>query len=130
MRKLYRFVALSDHWAARVIRSLYRGLSQFSVPAPRLITAPVLAVLIVLRNVAGFLRRVFVAEPLFKAFCTRYGKNLHTGIHTPWVVGKGDLVIGDNVIVDGKCTFFFAARYSERPLLSIGDNTGIGHHCY
>jgi acetyltransferase-like isoleucine patch superfamily enzyme len=39
------------------------------------------------------------------------------------------MIIGDNVLVDGKCNFFFAARFSDRPTLLIGDNTGIGHAC-
>lgn len=129
MRKLYRFVALSDHPAARVIRKAYRGLAQFSVPAPCFIAAPILWTLILLRTALDFLRRVFIAEPLFKVFCTTYGKNLHTGIHMPWVHGKGDLVIGDDVMIDGKCNFFFAVRYSQRPRLAIGDHTGIGHNC-
>jgi len=129
MRELYRFIALSDHWAARLLRKLYRGLFQFSIPAPRIITASVLAIVIVIRSAYYFLRRVFIAEPLFKVYCTRYGKNLHTGIYVHWVQGKGDILVGDNVSIDGKCAFFFAARYSERPRLIIGDNTGIGHSC-
>jgi len=117
MRRFYRFVALSDHWVARLLRRVYQGVDGFSVPAPRVITVPLVVLII------------FIAEPLFKAYCTQYGRHLHTGIHVHWVQGKGDLLIGDNVSIKGKCSFFFAARYSEKPRMLIGDYTGIGHNC-
>jgi len=94
-----------------------------------MITAPVLGVMIAVRTSVYFVRRVFIAEPLFKVYCTQYGRHLHTGIHVHWVQGKGELFIGDDVSIQGKCSFFFAARYSEKPRLLIGDNTGIGHNC-
>lgn len=100
-----------------------------SVPAPRLIVYPGLWLFLFLRNVYYFLARVFFAEPLFKAYCTRYGRNLHTGPHLHWVQGNGDILIGDNVSIDGRCNFFFAASYTERPTLIIGDYTGFGHNC-
>jgi acetyltransferase-like isoleucine patch superfamily enzyme len=73
--------------------------------------------------------RVFFCEPFFKAYCTRYGRNVHTGVFLHWIKGRGELIIGDNVRIDGKCSFSFAARFSEQPTLIIGDNTGIGHAC-
>jgi acetyltransferase-like isoleucine patch superfamily enzyme len=45
-------------------------------------------------------------------------------------MGRGKLIVGDNVLVDGKCTFSFAARFSDEPTLIIGDNTGISHGCH
>jgi len=129
MARFYRFVALSDHWLARLLRRLYQGVDGFSVPAPRVLTAPVLGLMIAVRTTYYFLRRVFIAEPLFKVYCTRYGRHLHTGIYVHWVQGKGELVIGDDVSIQGKCSFFFAARYSEKPRMLIGDHTGIGHNC-
>jgi acetyltransferase-like isoleucine patch superfamily enzyme len=129
MPRFYRFVALSDHWAARLLRKLYHGVDGFSVPAPRVLTVPVLALMLAVRNTYYFLRRVFIAEPLFKVYCTEYGRHLHTGIYVHWVQGKGNLTVGDYVSIQGKCSFFFAARYSEKPSLTIGDHTGIGHSC-
>jgi len=87
----------------------------------------VLAVFIALRTVIGFVWRVLVCEPFFKAYCTSYGRNLHTGEYLHWVQGQGELVVGDNVMVDGKCGFSFAARFVEKPRLSIGNHTTIGH---
>jgi acetyltransferase-like isoleucine patch superfamily enzyme len=125
----YRFVARSDHPLARGSRSAYRALSRFSLPAPRLVVLPLLAAFIASRSALHFLWRVFVCEPLFKAYCTRHGRGLRTGVYVHWVQGKGDLRVGDDVLVDGKCSFTFASRFSERPTLEIGDRTGIGHAC-
>ncbi|MGA3081578.1 MAG: acyltransferase [Terracidiphilus sp.] len=72
---------------------------------------------------------MFICEPLFKAYCAKYGRNLRTDCHIHWVAGKGDIVIGDNVTIDGKINIKFAARFADRPALQIGDNTGIGHGC-
>lgn len=129
MHDLYRFLALSDHWVARLTRRVYRGLLQFSIPAPKLITAPLMALVVAVRSTYFFVRRVFIAEPMFKSYCTSYGRNLHTGIYIPWVMGKGEIILGDHVSLDGRPAIFFAARYSERPRLLIGDHTGIGHAC-
>ena len=60
-------------------------------------------------------------------YCTKYGRNVHTGVFVHWVMGSGQLIVGDNVTVDGKCSFVFAVRYCEQPTLRIGDNVGVGH---
>jgi acetyltransferase-like isoleucine patch superfamily enzyme len=73
--------------------------------------------------------RVLICEPIFKSYCRRYGRRLHTGVYVHWVRGNGDIVIGDDVTIDGKCSFTFAARFSEHPTLSIGHRSGIGHNC-
>jgi acetyltransferase-like isoleucine patch superfamily enzyme len=82
-----------------------------------------------LRFVVFFFRRVFIAEPLFKAYCARYGRNLRTGIFVHWIMGKGDIIVGDHVLVDGKVTFGFGYRFVDRPVLEIGSGTVIGHGC-
>ncbi len=129
MADLFAFLAYSDHPAARAIRRTRRGFLQFSVPAPRLIIRPALACFLAVRSAYYFLMRVFVCEPLFKAYCTRYGRNLRTGVFVHWVQGRGRILLGDNVIVDGKCSFTFASRFSDSPTISVGDGTGIGHGC-
>ena len=129
MARLWRFLALSDHPLAVLARRIRRGLARFGLPAPRIVVRPVLAVFLLSRSLYFFMVRVFVCEPLFKAYCTSYGRNLRTGVFVPWVQGHGALMIGDNVVLDGKSSFHFAVRYSDRPELIIGDNTGIGHGC-
>ena len=80
-----------------------------------------------LRRVYYFLIRVFVCEPFFKTYCAQYGRNVHTGVFVHWIRGRGQLIVGDNVTVDGKCSFIFAVRYAEQPTLRIGNNVWVGH---
>jgi acetyltransferase-like isoleucine patch superfamily enzyme len=125
-----RTLALSDHWLPQLVRRWRQRLLDFGIPpVPHAFTAPLLAVFLTLRSTYHFLVRVFVCEPFFKAYCTRYGRGLHTGVFLHWIQGRGELIIGDNVRIDGKCSFSFAARFSDQPTLIIGDNTGIGHAC-
>lgn len=124
-----RFIATSDHWLARLARKSRRAWTNFGVPAPRVLTLPILWVFVGIRSGYYFFIRVFVCEPLFKAYCTSCGTGVHTGVFLHWVQGRGNLVVGDHVLVDGKCSFSFAARFSEKPTLRIGDYTGIGHQC-
>lgn len=124
---LYQTIALSDHWFPRLVRRTRQVLKSFSVPAPRALALPFVSAFLAARTIFYFIARVFFCEPFFKAYCSKYGKNLHTGVFLHWIQGRGELIVGDNVTVDGKCSFIFAARYSPRPTLVIGDNTAIGH---
>jgi acetyltransferase-like isoleucine patch superfamily enzyme len=124
---IYHRLVHSTHPAARAARAVYHGIYNFSIPAPRWIFGPLLAVYIGLRQIYYFLVRVFVCEPFFKAYCTEYGRNVHTGVFIHWFLGKGRLIVGNDVIVDGKCTFAFAVRYTDSPTLRIGDHVMIGH---
>lgn len=129
MNEWRRRLAMSDSRAARGARALRRMKSSFGIPFPRwLVRAPVLLFLW-LRSTYYFLFRVFVAEPFFRSYCTRAGRNFHTGAHLHWVMGAGTILIGDNVTIDGKCNFFFAVRYARNPTLRIGHGTGVGHSC-
>jgi acetyltransferase-like isoleucine patch superfamily enzyme len=110
-------------------RWAYRRINEFSVPAPKLVVRPLVWLFLLLRNGYYFVVRVFICEPFFKAHCAKYGRNLHTDAHLHWISGKGDIVIGDNVSLVGKVNIGFAARFSDRPTLEIGDNTGIGPGC-
>ena len=129
MPKWYRFNALSNNWFARALRSVFRGVLSFSIPAPKLIFKPILFCFLAIRFLYYFVMRVFICEPLFKARCTRYGKNVHTGAAIHWVQGSGQLILGDHVTIDGRCNFFFAVRYAEEPTFLIGDYSGVGHGC-
>jgi acetyltransferase-like isoleucine patch superfamily enzyme len=98
------------------------------MPAPAALVRPALGVVLALREAYYFAARVFVCEPLFKAYCREYGRNLHTGVFLHWVQGRGDIILGDDVTFDGKSSITFAARYTERPTLRVGDRTGINHN--
>lgn len=126
---LRRRLATSPSLPARLLRWAYYGVNNFAVPAPKVIVRPLQWIFLLLRNAYYFAMRVFICEPFFKAYCTKYGRNLHTDAHLHWVSGKGDIVIGDNVTIAGAIGIGFAARFSDHPTLRIGDNTGIGGGC-
>jgi acetyltransferase-like isoleucine patch superfamily enzyme len=90
---------------------------------------PILWAFLVVRSIHYFGLRVLVCEPLFKAYCRSYGRGVRTGVYLHWVQGKGDLILGNDVLVDGKSSFTFAARFVPRPTLRIGDGSAIGHNC-
>ena len=128
-QSFYRYMATSDELVPRLARGLRRGARRFTLPAPRIVVRPLLWGFLAGRFVYHFAKRVFVCEPLFKAYCESYGRNLRTGTFVHWVQGKGAIVLGDDCLVDGKSTFTFAHRYADRPVLQIGDHTAIGHDC-
>lgn len=98
-------------------------------PIPRAVSVLLLTLFLLLRSAYYFIARVFFCEPFFKAYCTKHGRGLRTGVFFHWIQGRGELIVGDNVRIDGKCSFTFAARFSDHPTLVIGDKTGIGHAC-
>jgi acetyltransferase-like isoleucine patch superfamily enzyme len=127
--KLYRYLATSGDRPARLARKLYYGLDTFTFPAPKIIVKPMLWTFLAVRSVYYWVMRVFICDPLFKAYCKQYGRGVHSGAHIHWIQGQGDIILGDYVIVDGKCDFGFSARYCETPVLKIGDYTKIGPGC-
>ena len=126
---LYRYLATSDEPIPALVRRLRRAVVKFHIPAPRVLVRPLVALFVLLRAAWYFFLRVFICEPFFKAHCASYGRNLRTGVYLHWIQGRGRIVIGDNVLIDGKCTFAFARRFSDEPTLVIGDNSGLGHGC-
>lgn len=129
MSRLYRFLAISDCWTARAARRIRRQCRLIRVPAPRVVARPLLWVFLLLRSIYYFCMRVFICEPLFKAYCTKYGGHLRTSTFIHWVQGKGQIIVGDDVTMEGKTSIAFAARFSDRPRLVIGNNTFVGHDC-
>jgi acetyltransferase-like isoleucine patch superfamily enzyme len=126
---LRRRLATSQGRFPRLVRWAYRSFNHISVPAPKIVVKPLLWLFLSMRSVYQFVLRVFICEPLFKAYCTKYGRNLRTDCHLHWVMGKGDIILGDNVTMDGKIIIGFAARFADRPRLEIGDDSGVGHGC-
>jgi len=122
-------LATSRGFLPRLLRRGYRAVRSFGMPAPRVLIKPMLWLFLAIRGSYQFLMRVFVCEPLFKAYCKKYGRRLRTDCHVHFVQGAGDIVLGDDVIFDGRITITFAARFADHPLLEVGDNTAIGHNC-
>jgi acetyltransferase-like isoleucine patch superfamily enzyme len=84
---------------------------------------------VALRTAYFFLLRIFVCEPLFKAYCASYGSRVRTSNFIHWISGEGRLVIGDDVLIDGKSSFQFASLFDQPPVIEIGSRTTIGHRC-
>lgn len=124
---LRRFLALSDHPLSRAARRARDGMLHFELPAPKVVVWPMLCGFVAARNVYYFLKKKLVCEPCLKAYCTSYGRGLRTGVFFPWVEGSGEIHLGEGVYFHGKFSISFAVRFSERPSLTIGDNTGFGH---
>lgn len=129
LRRIYRFLATADHPAARFVRTTRSALRGIALPAPAIVVKPMLWVFLAVRTTYYFLMRVFICEPLFKAYCRQYGKGVHTAAHVHWIQGKGDINLGDNVLLTGKCSIKFAARYTDRPVLNMGNNVDISNGC-
>ena len=129
MPSRYRTLATSSSGLARSLRWLYHAVHRFSVPVPRMLVRPVVQLFLLGRAFWYFFLRVFVCEPFFKAHCREYGWDVHTGVYLHWIQGKGDIIVGDDVLLDGKSSIAFAARFADRPTLTIGSHTGLGHGC-
>lgn len=129
MANIRRAVVLGDSAPARLARTGYRAARRFHIPVPALIGKPLLAVYLGVRGLYYAVFRLFVCEPILKASCRRYGRNLRTGVYVPWVGGSGDIVFGDDCNVVGKVSIVFAARFADRPALVVGNRSGIGHEC-
>jgi hypothetical protein len=123
------FVASSPSGWARHARALHRGIRTLTLPVPHMLARVWLIVYVGLRDVSHVLRRVCIAQPLFKAYCREYGRHLRTDIHVHWIQGRGDLCVGDDVTLAGKSVFNFASRFERRPRLTIGARTRIEDGC-
>lgn len=127
LASLRHWAARADHPLARALRGAKRRVHHFTLPAPKLLVLPMLWLFLGLRAIVFFVRGKLIAEPLLKAYCTRFGRGVTTGIYVPWVMGRGELVLGDRVHFNGKLSLKFAASFVARPKLHIGDHCDIGH---
>jgi len=124
---LYRYLATSEDNLPGRVRALRRALQNFELTPNPAVLRTALYAYKAARGAREFGMRVFVCQPLFRAQCKECGPNLRTGDFIHFVQGDGDIIVGSNVWLDGKSTITFAARFSDRPTLIIGDNSGFGH---
>ena len=125
----YRFLATSDHLIARTVRGVRRKVLDVTLPAPRPVVVPMRLAYEAAREAYYFGSRVLVCEPIFKSYCKEFGERVRTGSFIHFITGRGDICVGNDVVLDGKIDICFAARFVESPTLRIGDGTGIGHQC-
>jgi acetyltransferase-like isoleucine patch superfamily enzyme len=126
---LYHYLATSDEGLPQIVRKLKHEVQNFELPVPLPVVRPMLWGYLAARSTYEAGLRVFIAQPVFRAYCKECGPGLRTGEFIHFVQGKGTMILGSNVWLDGKSTFTFASRFSDEPTLVIGDNTGIGNGC-
>lgn len=81
-----------------------------------------------LRAVTGWSLRFLWFEPLFRSQCESVGTGFQME-QLPYIVGKGRIVVGDNVRFSGKPSMTFSSRYSAEPTLQIESGSFLGHNC-
>ncbi len=71
--------------------------------------------------------RFFWYEPLFRSQCHRVGARFSME-QLPYLYGRGEISIGDDVRFSGKQTLLFSSRHCSCPSLLIGTGTFLGHN--
>lgn len=80
---------------------------------------------IFLRDTFTVFLKIAYFEPMFRAKCTKVGRNLRME-KLPYIVGEGDICIGGNVNISGRIDIGFNNRFEAKPQLVIGNNVFIG----
>ncbi len=76
----------------------------------------------------GWSLRFIWYEPLWRSQCRVIGERFQME-QLPYMIGCGEIVIGNDVSFSGKPSFVFSSRHSQRPQLSIGHGSFLGHNC-
>lgn len=115
-------------WVYQLIHAVYKkSLTLGNIPAPKWLWLPMAYLRESVLFIFWRLRSILWSTPIFKARCTKCGKNLQIGNFIPFIFGFGDLTLGNNVELV-KVGFFFAANFEDKPSIRIGDNTHIGYN--
>lgn len=111
-------------------RAAVRSALQWHLPVGQL-TRPVFALLyqmhVAARAGIGWSARFFWYEPLFRSQCRWVGDQFVME-QLPYIVGRGEILIGDRVRFSGKPSFAFSSRTCPSPKLLIGDDCFLGHN--
>lgn len=108
------------------LHTVLKSLLLFNVPAIGCIFRPLFYFRQFLRHGIIFIVQKALYEPMFKAMCLKVGKNLTIDKGIPVFTSNLQLIVGDNVHLDGKNTFSSSAII-DHPTLTIGDNSYIGY---
>ncbi len=113
---------------ARALHRVGKGVLHFTLPVPQTLK-PAFKGLVYAQRSAEELRvwleRVFWAEPLFRAQCESFGEG-GTIERVPYITGAPVIHVGSHVRLSG-WVGVMAPSASEKPTLTIGDETFIGH---
>lgn len=105
---------------------LIKKLFVINIPSIKLIHLPLYYFDFFIRLLVRRLINLFWAVPLFKARCTKVGKNLGLPNGIPLVLGNHlKIYLGNNVVISR--TTIGASKIFDEPVLKIGDNSSIGY---
>ena len=95
------------------------GVCSFTLPAVSgLLARPVLLVVSGGARASGISRiACWSASRCSRPSCRSCGRGVRTDVYIHWIQGRGNLIVGDDVLVDGKCSITFASRYAPDPTL-------------
>ena len=105
---------------------LIKKIFVINIPSIKLIHLPLYYFDFFIRLLVRRLINLFWAVPLFKARCTKVGKNLGLPNGIPLVLGHHlKIYLGNNVVISR--TTIGASKIFDEPVLKIGHNSGIGY---
>jgi len=130
MKNLIIKIKRKENVFFRLIYNLLWSIIRFSVPVNK-ITKPIFTLLyyvhILLKNLIRYCLKCLYFEPLFKSQCREVGSNFLME-KMPYIVGFGDIFLGDNVSFSGKIDISFNNRINARPCLRVGNNSYIANN--
>lgn len=111
---------------SRKLFILLKNMRTLSVPCLPLVHRPLFEVQNLVRNLFSDIVRIFWWTPLFKSRVTGSAKDLYLYSGLPFISGPLEIEMGDNVRLSGITTLTGRTSSSQKPLLKIGNGTGIG----
>lgn len=83
---------------------------------------------VIMREAIVYALRFFWFEPLFRSQCRHVGARFYME-QLPYILGRGEIEIGNGVRLSGKSALVFNNRVHSSPRLVIGDESYLGHDC-
>src|SRR5438067_8394342 len=111
------------------VKKVAKSVRRFHLPVAgptRLLFRLLYAVHVAAREGLAWFLRFFWYEPLFRSQCAKVGAGFKLE-KLPYIMGKGRIVLGRQVYLDGKIAIGFSNRVHELPELVVGDDVFIGH---
>jgi len=120
---------LNKHQGGLMIKILIARILRLHIPV-NTITKPLFRLLyklhVLIRESWIVFVKFFYYEPLFRSQCKTVGEKIWME-KLPYMVGSGDIEIGNHVRLSGKPNFGFSNKVYNHPSIKIGDYTFVGH---
>ncbi len=119
-----------EGWFWSRVKAVARAVLSMHVPVGR-VTLPLFRSLyathIMVRYGMQWFARFFWCEPIFRSQCAEIGTGFMME-KLPFLMGHGQLIIKSRVHLSGKPSIFFCNSVEDKPTLTIGDGTFVGHN--